>query len=75
MRSRQVGGDLARSALVCLLDGSDSKEAYAEQLRADIASLWDAPNVPHIFALADLQEWAGVHGQPNSETLQKWLDS
>jgi hypothetical protein len=75
MRSRQMGGDLARAALVCLLNGEDSKGSYDEQLRADIVSLWDAPNVPHVFALADLQEWAGVYGQPNCTTLRKWLDS
>src|SRR5690606_37803550 len=34
MRARQMGGDLARSALVCLLDGSDNKGSYVEQLRS-----------------------------------------
>jgi len=75
MRSRQMGGDLARSALVCLLDGGDSQGPYIEQLRADIASLWDAPNVPRVFGLADLREWAAMDGEPNLETLREWLNS
>lgn len=75
MRARQMGGDLARSALVCLLDGSDDKGPYVEQLRADIASVWDAPNVPKVFGLADLREWAGTAGPPNLSLLKEWLDS
>ncbi len=75
MRARQMGGDLARSALICLLDGSDAKGSYVEQLRADIASLWDAPNVPKVFGLADLREWAGLSGTPNLGSLKEWLES
>jgi len=75
MRARQMGGDLARSALVSLLEGGDAKGAYVEQLRADIASVWDAPNVPRVFGLADLREWAGTTGAPNLSSLQDWLDS
>lgn len=75
MRARQMGGDLARSALVSLLDGSDANGSYVEQLRADIASVWDAPNVPRIFGLADLREWASVAGAPNQSSLKEWLDS
>lgn len=75
MRARQMGGDLARSALVCLLDGSDAKGPYVEQLRAGIASLWDAPNVPRVFGLADLREWAGTTGASNLSSLQEWLES
>lgn len=75
MRARQMGGDLARSALVSLLDGSDAKGTYVDQLRADIASVWDAPNVPRVFGLADLREWAGTTGAPNLSSLRKWLDS
>ncbi len=74
MRARQMGGDLARCALVCLLDGRDDKGPYVEQLRADIASLWDAPNVPAVFGLADLREWEGVHGSANLSTLRAWLE-
>jgi hypothetical protein len=75
MRARQMGGDLARSGLVCLLDGGDASGPYTDQLRSDIASLWDAPNVPAVFGLADLREWAGVGDRPNLATLQKWLES
>jgi hypothetical protein len=75
MRSRQMGGDLARSALVCLLDKGPQGEDYVEELRADIAGLWDAPNVPQVFGLADLREWEGASGDRNLSTLNGWLDS
>lgn len=75
MRARQMGGDLARCALVCLLDGNDTKGTYVDQLRADIASVWDAPNVPRVFGLADLREWAGTSSDPNLCSLKEWLDS
>ncbi|SFW22836.1 Card1-like endonuclease domain-containing protein [Nitrosovibrio sp. Nv17] len=75
MRARQMGGDLARSALVCLLDGNDAKGTYVDQLRADIAGVWDAPNIPRVFGLTDLREWAGTSGEPNLSSLREWLDS
>ncbi|NTW87846.1 MAG: DUF1887 family protein [Desulfobulbaceae bacterium] len=75
MRSRQLGGDLARSALVCLLHGSNNNGLYVDQLRNDIADIWDASNTPKVFGLDDLREWAGIHGEPNVGTLQQWLDS
>lgn len=75
MRARQMGGDLARSALVCLLDGSNDNGSYVDQLRSDIASVWDAPNVPQVFGLADLREWAGTSGTANVGSLKEWLDS
>ena len=75
MRARQLGGDLARSALVCLLHGTDSKGAFVDQLRNDVADIWDAPNTPQIFGLDDLKEWAGIGGKPNTNSLKKWLES
>ena len=75
MRSRQMGGDLARCALVCMLDGNDSRGTFVEQLRADIASVWDAPNTPQVFGLADLREWAGIGQAPDTARLMEWLDS
>jgi hypothetical protein len=75
LRARQMGGDLARSALVCLLDGSDNRGSYVDQLRSDIASVWDAPNVPRVFGLADLREWAGTSDAANTGSLMEWLDS
>lgn len=75
MRARQMGGDLARSALVCLLHGDDGGGSYVDQLRSDIKSLWDAPNVPGVFGLDDLREWHGASGDPNLESLRQWLES
>ncbi len=75
MRARQMGGDLARSALVCLLDGSNDNGLYVDQIRSDIAGIWDAPNLPRVFGLADLREWAGTSGTANLGSLKEWLDS
>jgi hypothetical protein len=75
MRARQLGGDLARSALVCLIDGQDGKGKYIDQLRGDVASVWEAPNKPQVFGLADLREWTGTAGSPNLDSLKSWLDS
>lgn len=75
MRSRQLGGDLARSALVCLIDGQDAKGKYIDQVRGDVESVWEAPNKPRVFGLADLREWTGIAGARNLHTLKEWLDS
>jgi len=75
MRARQLGGDLARSALVCLLHGKDPKGPFVDQLRNDVADIWDAPNTPRVFGLDDLKEWAGIQGKPNPSSLKHWLNS
>ncbi len=75
MRARQLGGDLARSAVVCLLNGSDAKGPYVDQLRHDVEDIWDAPNTPEVFGYDDLREWAGVAGGAGTESLKKWLES
>lgn len=74
MRARQLGGDLARSALVCLLHGKDPKGPFVDQLRNDVADMWDAPNTPRVFGLDDLREWAGVQSKPNPSSLKDWLN-
>jgi hypothetical protein len=61
VRARQMGGDLARSALVCLLLGEDKRGKYIEQLRADVNDVWTATNTTQIFGLEDVREWAGHH--------------
>ena len=75
IRARHLGGDLARSALVCLLDGGDNKGPYVDQLRNDIADIWGATNTPEAFGLDDLKEWEGVNGKPKLNTLRDWLES
>jgi len=77
MRARQLGGDLARSAMVCLLYGveKDTGRLRMEQLNNDIADIWEASNTPKVFGLDDLREWAGIHGETNVGTLQQWLES
>ena len=75
MRARQLGGDLARSALVCLIDGTNEKGPLVDQLRHDVAGVWEAPNTPRVFGAADLREWAGLHDEPDLRTLRDWLES
>lgn len=83
MRSRQMGGDLARSALVCLVDQDDrddedhnsKKDNILEQLRSDIDDLWDASNTPKVFGLPHLRQWAGISDEPKFEDLREWLNS
>ena len=75
-RSRQMGGDLARSALVCLLHGKDGNGKFIDQLRADIADVWGSSNTAHSFSdWMILRDWAGLNGSPNLSELKKWLDS
>lgn len=75
LRARQLGGDLARSALVCGLDGNIDEGPRCDVLRGDVASVWDAPNRPAIFGAADLREWRGTAGDPDLATLHAWLDA
>jgi hypothetical protein len=75
MRSRQLGGDLGRFALVCLLEGTDekTKRPKVDVLRDDVAAVWGAPNPPQVFGVADLREWAGTAAPENLDTLRDWL--
>lgn len=75
IRARQLGGDLARSALVCLLHGSNDDGAYVDQLRNDAADIWEASNTPAVFGLDDLREWAGTNGPADVGGLKKWIES
>lgn len=74
-RSRQMGGDLSRSALICLLHGDDSKGKFVDQLRDDVADVWGATNTTRIFGLEDVRTWAGHYGSPNLDGLKEWLAS
>ncbi len=79
VRSRQLAGDLARAALVCLADGNTLRELRAEVDAAQATS--HALRVPGlglvgVFGLDDLRAWAGLRGAgPNLKTLKDWLES
>lgn len=63
-RARQLGGDLARSAVVCL-----ASPAQAQLVRQDLAAAWPFPAVPAIFGQQELAAWlAGDHA-----SLLAWL--
>jgi hypothetical protein len=71
VRSRQLGGDLARAALVCLAD-----DRTVGALQQDIDDLWGATNTTQVFGLSDLRDWSDCDGrQPNLRALQAWMES
>lgn len=72
LRASQLGGDLARSAVVCLLDGVDPQggSPKVDLVRGDFADLWEEANTPQVFGLEDLRAW--LVGDP--ATLTDWLD-
>lgn len=71
IRSRQLGGDLARAALVCLAD-DDTVGA----LRRDIDNVWGATNTTRVFGLSDIKSWSGHAGaDANTTALRIWLES
>jgi len=64
-RAQQVGGVLARSSVVSLLDA----KALA-LVRADVEGVWDAVNVPRIFGAGDVKRWH----RGDTTSLGKWLE-
>ncbi len=68
VRSRQLGGDLARAALVCLAD-----DPTTAALAAEIRDVWGATNTTKVFGLSDIRAWAGRNGPPNLASLREWL--
>lgn len=71
VRARQLGGDLARAALVCLADNST-----VSSLKQDIDDVWRATNTPRVFGLDDIRAWSGHDGAAaNTTGLRDWLES
>jgi hypothetical protein len=78
VRSRQLGGDLARAALVCLAD-----DRVLQQLRDEVDDDGDGQQIRvsgvadvKVFGLSDVTSWSDCDGkQPNRTTLKTWLES
>lgn len=71
VRSRQLGGELARAAVVCLAD-----DQTVQALRRDIADVWGAANTTRVFGLSDLKAWSGSEqNETNLTNLKSWLES
>jgi hypothetical protein len=71
VRSQQLGGDLARAALVCLAD-----DRTVSALQADIDDVWGASNTSRVFGLSDIRTWSDCGDkQPNLHALKTWLES
>ncbi|MGH2732444.1 MAG: hypothetical protein ACRDJG_05825 [Actinomycetota bacterium] len=67
VRSRQLGGDLARSAVVSL-----HNDMERDQLRHEMPEEWVGDqHLPEIFGISDIREWQGG----NLRSLQRWLRS
>ena len=70
VRSRQLGGDLARAALVCLAD-----DRAVSALQEDVDDVWGASNTTKVFGLSDIRAWSDCGKQPNRHSLKTWLES
>ncbi len=71
VRARQLGGDLARAALVSLADPST-----VSALQSEIDDMWESSNKPRVFGLSDVRTWSDCEGkQANLEKLKTWLES
>lgn len=77
IRARQLGGDLARAAMVCLLYGKpkNRNELKMDLLKGDIADIWESPNEIKAYGLDDVRAWFGTHNALNVHNLKKWLES
>jgi len=79
IRARQIGGSLARAALVAPLGRvtrSDGKVIdRLVTLQQTAAEMWDSPNPPRIFGTDHMMEWAGIKREPNLDSLYQWLKS
>ena len=82
VRSRQMAGDLARSAVVCLLDGVDNNDGrkFVDLLRDDVQDAWGCDNqilrsTTRIYGREDVLDWSGHYGSPNLGSLKEWLES
>jgi len=69
VRSRQIGGDLARCALLSTLPPGGDKDWGVEAIKADVIDGWDPPNHPIVFGTEDLYNWE--NGQFRS--LNEWF--
>ncbi len=70
MRARRLGGDLARSALVCL-----AKRSVVDNLQKDVDSLSESSSrTPRVFGLDSVNGWmGGRRSDPNLTSLCNWL--
>ena len=76
MRARQLGGDLARSALVCLAYEDEQHTDLVDELEKDVRSLSESTRVPKVFGLHHVREWAGYgRACPDLSSLKAWLES
>ncbi|NLN92517.1 MAG: DUF1887 family protein [Candidatus Hydrogenedens sp.] len=71
VRGRQMGGDLARIALVTLIDGKSNGQKRIDELRRDLAYEWTKSKYTRVFGKQDLIGWS----ENISDELEDWLQS
>lgn len=65
-RARQIGGELARSALICL-----GRSAWCEELRAEVVREWSGDqHRPAVFGIDHLREWRAGR----LDSLRQWFE-
>jgi hypothetical protein len=70
LRARQIGGDLARYALVSFLSKDDASE-----VQRNVDAVWGSPVKPKVFGIDHLREWAGVGREaPDRRSLVRWVE-
>lgn len=71
VRSRHLGGELARAALVCL-----ANDTIVGELQATINDVWGASNTTRIFGISDIRNWSDCgEDASNTQSLKDWLES
>lgn len=79
IRSRQIGGSLARAAIVApLVEKTTTDGRVIDQtvlLQKTAAEMWTSPNPPMIFGLKHMKEWAGTGGRPQFDSLYQWFET
>lgn len=79
IRSKQIGGSLARSAILAPIGWVTPKYGkpfdQVDALENLVKRTWDSPNPPKVFGLRHMEEWAGVRGAaPDISTLLSWFE-
>ncbi len=78
-RSRQLGGDLARAALVTRRPTAFDGSPAVNDLQAMADDHWESPNPVTVFGIDDLHTWIGAPDHPSDPShhpsrLRTWLE-
>ncbi|MBN2229984.1 MAG: hypothetical protein JW779_10400 [Candidatus Thorarchaeota archaeon] len=79
-RSKQLGGSLARAAIVVPLrkkrNNFGDLNDQVSALEQTSSEMWGLPNPPRVFGLEDMKKWVGMRGnKPDISNLRDWLST